>query len=310
MNFGQDIQFGITGQSLFLDVAEGVPSSVTSCQVYDAAAGDDDDVELATSGSPAVDSTATTLSEDTGLGQADPRLVNLTSTSGIVAGRQYRLSRYGIVEFVEAVEVRTGYITARTPLANAWSPGAAFNATRITQALDSAWVADETNIKQILDPNPTWRVRWVYVVSGVTYVRDSYFDLVRYRSTHSVTPGDIDEIYPDWINTLPTNHQVDQGARLIKSAHNAVALDLYAIGRSDESIANPHVMDELVRYRAIALGEYQKFLAARTDATRYEACLQEYNRRFDQLVRIVNNTNLRAPDGEAIKVAAKPFMRR
>ena len=309
MNPTQDIQFGVSGQSVFLDVMEGTPASVTSCEVFDVLT-DDDDPEDATTGSPAIDSASTTVSATSGRGQSDPRRLNLTSTSGFTAGRSYRLAANGLVEFLDVVSVHSGYVIARTPLANTWSSGATFTATRITQALATDWVSDEDNIKRSVDPNPTWRVRWKYVVDGATYVRVGYFDLLRYRGVYSVTANDVDALHPEWSNTLPTNHQADQGTRLIKAAYESVVLDLQAVGRGDESIGNQQVVDELVRYKSVALLEAQKFLASRTDGTRAEFAAAEYQKRLDQLVRIVSNTSTRLPDGTATNLPSRPFLRR
>ena len=84
----QDVTFNVTGQSLFLDVPEGRPSSVTSVQVRHWYEGDDQTVQWTVS-DQAVDSVNTIFDAASGVSETDPRKLNLNATTGIVKGRTY-----------------------------------------------------------------------------------------------------------------------------------------------------------------------------------------------------------------------------
>lgn len=245
----------MTGQSLVFDAPEGRASSVTSVTVFEATTDDDGTSEAATTGSAAVETNPnTTFDAASGDGQADPRKCNLTATTGITAGRRYLATNTtGEKELVEVAEIASAdYVIARNPLRNAYVSTNTFVSTRISISIDSTWVAAETNISQWLTPNPRYRVRWVYVVGGVTYVHATFFDLVRYRGDHTVVGLDVDRRFPGWLDSLPTQHREDQGAAIIAEAYRLVKLDLYHHGKADQMARNMEVIDHLVVLRAFA----------------------------------------------------------
>src|SRR5690606_32448234 len=138
----QDIAFNVTGQSLVWDAPEGQASSVTSVTVYRAYTGDTGTTEAATTGTASIDSVDTTLDAAAGDGQADARLIPLTATTGIVAGREYLLtSADGLKEWVEVVSIDSGVsVTARHPLANTYAAADTFQGTRLSIGVDGTWV--------------------------------------------------------------------------------------------------------------------------------------------------------------------------
>src|SRR5574341_1766861 len=119
----QDILFGVTGQSFFLDVPEGRPSSIVSVGVFEADADDDAAAEAATSGSSSIDSVSTTFDAASGVGQSDPRKCNLTATTGIAIGRTYLATNAtGETEVVVDHELAAAdYVTSKYPLRNAYA---------------------------------------------------------------------------------------------------------------------------------------------------------------------------------------------
>ena len=108
--------------------------------------------------------------------------------------------------------------------------------TRLTATVDTSWCSDDENIDASAGPNPMFRVRWVYVVAGATYVADTYFNLTRYAARHGVTPQDIENTGYLWLAVLPTDHRKDQGRRLIDDAYRAVKLDLHGVDFDDAAI--------------------------------------------------------------------------
>lgn len=313
MRTQQDVLFGITGQTIYLDAPEGRPSSVTSCSVFRWDVPDDDTAESAVA-TPAVETgPSTTIDAASGYGQSDARILNVTATTSGVVDRTYLVtSADGAKEWFTVAEIDSGNsFTARHPLHNAYASADTVQSTRMTAAVDATWVADETNlIGEDVGANPMYRVRWVYVVGGVTYVADSYFNLVRYASKHGVRPQDIEAMLPGWLDTLPSDHRNSQGRVLIDEAYRAVKLDVRKIDLAASGIAESEVVDELVRYKAVALGEYCKLLAGGGDAQAVLVSRQQYQDQLDGLLRIVSRVPIRDTTGAATPVTAIGLSRR
>jgi hypothetical protein len=252
----QDILYGVTGQLLYFDAPEGRPSSIVSSTVYENSAGDDGTTESATTGSAAVETNPnTTFDAASGDGQADPRVCNITATTGVAMGRPYRATNAaGEFDIVEVAAVASGAsVTARQPLKNAYTTGDAFVSTRITHAIDSTWVAAKANLSGAFDPNPKYRWRIVYVVGGVTCAIDRYFDLLRYAGRHDVTALDVDRRMRGWLDRLASEDREDQGRTIIDEAYQIVKFDLYNLSLPDQSIRNREILNELVTLKAVEL---------------------------------------------------------
>jgi hypothetical protein len=263
-----DMLFGVTGQSLYYDAPEGRPFSITSSTVYENSTGDDGTAETATTGAAAVETNlSTTFDADSGVGQADARICNVTATTSAKIGQTYiATNALGERDMVEIIAISSGaFVVGREPLQNAYANGDAFVSTRITHALDSTWVAASTNISGDFDPNPRYRWRLVYVVASVTYVADVYFDLLRYAGRHDVSPVDVDRRAPGWMNRAAHNHREDQGRALIDEACRVVKFDLYNLSTPDQSVRNREAMNELVTLKAIELVDTNELTTRRYD---------------------------------------------
>lgn len=313
MRHTQDIIFGITGQTLYFDCPEGRPSSVTSVEVWPWDV-DDDQLEEAAIGAGSVETNpSTTIDAASGYGQTDARILNVTATTGFTVGRSYLVtSADGAKEWFEVGEVDSGnYVIARHPLHNAYAASDTVQSTRIQATIDSTWVADETNLLgDQTGPNPGYRVRWVYVVGGTTYVADTYFSLVRYGERHGVLPSDIEAMIPGWLDRLPTDHRNDQGRRLIDDAYRGVSIDLHQIDLAASSIASSVVIDELVRYKAVELCEVARAYEGASDSGRVQLATVRYKERLDSLLRIVSRVPVRTEGGAATPTIAVGFSRR
>lgn len=296
----QDILFSITGQSLVFDAPEGRPSSVTSVSIFPWDASDDADSEWSATGSVET-GPDTTVDAASGWGQTDPRIINVAATTNAAVDRTYLITGAdGFKEWFTVAEIDSGVsLTARHPLHNTYASADTVQSTRITATVDSTWVADDVNLRDDAGPNPHYRVRWVYVVNSVTYVADTYFNLVRYAGAHGVLPLDVDSLSPGWMSSLPTDHRENQGSTLIADAYRAVKMDLHAIWTDDAMVANTDVIDELTRYKTIELGEFAKILSGNGDTTQYQVARDQYQRRFDSLSRITNKAPIRSTTGAA-----------
>ncbi len=289
----QDILLDVTGQTIVCDAMEGRPSSVASVTVYRWASSDNDTAESA-AGSPTVETNPnTTTDAAAGTSESNPKLIPLTATTSIEAGRRYLLTdASSLKEWVEVDAVASGVsVTAKHPLHNDYASGATFASTRMTATIDSTWVTDESNVDASAGPNPMFRARWVYAVAGVTYVADTYFNLVRYAGKHGVLPQDVEAIDAGWLDRLPIDHRHDQGRRLIDEAYRAVKIDLHEIDLDDAGIAESEVIDELTRLKASG------------DAAKYQT-------RLDALVRLTVKVPVRDVLASGKRVAAIGLTRR
>lgn len=298
----QDITFGVAGQVVHFDAPEGRPSSVTSVTVYRAISEDDAETEAAL-GTPSVETSPnTTVDAASGRGQANQNMIAVTATTGFAVDRSYLITAAdGYREWFDCIEIDSGVsVTARHPLHNAYAASDIVQSTRIQATIDASWVADETNLDACEGPNPAYRVRWVYVVSGTTYVADSYLNLVRYIGTHGVRPQDVEALSPGWLDRLPTDHYADQGRRLIADAYRAVKIDLHQIWTDDAMVAHSEVIDELTRYRCVERAEWSRLMATGGGTpTAWEAARLAYQYRFDALSKITNKLPIRNADGAA-----------
>jgi len=314
MRTTQDILFGIDGQVLLVDCPDGRPSSATSTDVWEYTDGDSATTESATTGSPTVETNPnTTLDATSGDGEANPRLVNLTSTTDIVVGRQYLITgTLGQHEWVEVAKITSGAsITAKHPLKNSYASTSTFQSTRVTIPVSSTWVADTVNLSANFNPNPRYRVRWEVIIGGVTYVYETAFDLVRYASLHSVTPVDVTNYNSTWLDWLGPDDRVDQGRQVIHAAFLGIKYDLYGDNRADQSIRNPEAFDELVMRRAVLEGLYRRAAAGLdVNPNSFAAATDLYRQRYDQFIRAPVVQSNATSDGGALIQTPTPLRRR
>jgi len=309
----QDIVFGVTGQTLYFDAPEGRPSSVTSVAIFRWDVSDDDTAESAAGSGSVETGPSTTIDAASGWGQTDPRVLYVTATTNAVIGRTYLVTGAdGFKEWFTVAEIDSANsLTAQHPLHNAYAASDTVQSTRIQATVDSTWVADETNLTtDVVGPNPMYRVRWVYVVNSVTYVADSYFNLVRYVGAHGVRPQDIEAMLPGWLDSLPADHRNTQGRALIDEAYRGVKLDVRKIDLAASGLAESEVVDELVRYKMVALGEYAKFLAGGSSADAVQLSRKTYQEQLDSLLRIVSRVPVRNETGAATAIVAGSISRR
>jgi hypothetical protein len=303
----QDLEYGVTGQTLVFDAPEGRPSSVTSVTVYQNTTGDDGSTESATTGSAAVETNPnTTFDADSGDGEADARVMNLTATTGIEVGRTYLIeSATGEHEWPEVVAIaNAASATARHPLANAYTTADTFKSTRMTISVDSTWIADQSNLSDGIDPRPGYRVRWVYVVASKTYVHDSYCSVVRYRGRHTVTPSMLDSMYPAYRDRLPHEHREDEGRALIAEAYEQVRWDWQASDMNDAAMRDRDAVNRAVMLRfGVVMAE------ASRDPDLLTLREQRYREFFDRIFRVTMKVAASSDDsGAAHRVAALPLM--
>lgn len=244
-----DIIHDVTGQTLAYRVMQGRPTSATF-DVFNDSTGDEDTAEF--SGSATVDSVNTTVDVASGAASADPQRVSLAATTAIVIGRKYLLSEASRQEWVEPIEIVAGdYIRVRHPLRSDYTTAATFVGTYLSAAVDSTWVADDSNLSDQIDQNPSYRVRWEILVSSATTVAYSFFDLARAAVTHQIDLSDLNDRAPGLVDSCPMDYRVDQGRTLIESAWRSVQARLAAMKIDTDALRDDSITDELTILRAL-----------------------------------------------------------
>lgn len=244
-----DITYNVPGQTVEYRVPQGRPTSATF-KVLNDYSGDDDTVEF--SGAATVENVTQTLSGASGPSQTDPQRVNVVSTN-VSTSRKYLISEGSRQEWLAPVEVGSGYIRSRFELKNNYTTAATLVGTTITAAIDATWVADKGNLSDHSDPAPSYRVRWEIIVSAVTYVAYSFFDLIRAPIASEVDLDDINARAPGLMRSLPTEYRVEQGRPLIDAAVRSVRADLATMKLDIDAFRDDETLDELVILKSLVI---------------------------------------------------------
>lgn len=307
----QELLHGLAGQSLTLIAPEGRPSSVTSVVVVEATNDDDGQAVACTTGSASISSVNTTLAAAAGPSQSDPTLIELTSATGIEPGEPYLL----VDADGETEEVILGRLDGtdgytRVPLLNDYPSGAAFQSAMMSIGIDSTWVAEKNNLTDGAATSARYRAIWTYVVNSVTHRRATSFDLVRYTSSHNVTPLDVDAAFPGFLDRLPVDYRRDQGRPLIERAFRAVRMDLRADGKLARWMRDMDVVEELVMCRANLCGLELAALHGGASADQLVVARDVYKQRYDQLVREPHTPLAASSGGAEVPARREPLLRR
>jgi hypothetical protein len=245
-----DVFFNVTGQTVAILVKDGRPTSATF-KVQRNYALDDDVAEC--SGAATVDTVTTTTTAAAGQGEADPRRLDLTSTTGIQVGRRYRLSGLGLVEWVDVVEIGVGYVRVRHPLENDYAVSAALVSTYLTAPIDATFVASLDKLSDTADTAPDYRVIWSIAVNSTTVTAYSFFDLVRAPITYGVELADVTDRAPGLHDSMPLEYRAEQGRPLLDAAWRALRADLVKIGVDVNTLRDAEAVDELMVRLALRL---------------------------------------------------------
>jgi hypothetical protein len=245
-----DVFFNVTGQTVALMVKDGRPTAATF-KVQRNYALDDDVAEFA--GTATVDTVNTTTTAAAGQGEADPRRLDLASTTGIQVGRRYRLSGLGLVEWVDVVEIGVGYVRVRHPLENSYAVASAFVSTYLTAPVDATFIADPNKLSDTADTAPDYRVVWSIAVNATTVTAYSFFDVVRAPVSYGVELSDITDRAPGLHDSMPLEYRAEQGRPLLDAAWRALRADLVKIGVDVNTLRDAEAVDELMVRLALRL---------------------------------------------------------
>lgn len=280
------LTFGLLGQSLEMLCRRGRPASATF-EVHRQFALDEGTPEF--QGAASVDAPNTTLNGSAGPAQADPNRIPLTSTAGLAKDKRYRISQNELDEWPEIGEIGAGYVRAKQPLQNDYTTGATFQSAYLTAAVDATFIQSLSNLSDLLDTTPDYRVVWTITIGGVVQPTVyTFFDVVRTPLAHDVDINDLDNAIPGLLDNLPVQHRSDQGRRMLDRAWLDVRADLVKNGIDVNALRDDEVIDQLVLRRAIMNLAEGGWAPAGMDKERYlERASERYDRFIEQHIQVV-----------------------
>ena len=238
MKTTESFTLGVTGQSSVMRFLQGRPSAVSFEVFRDY--NDDDGVPEFT-GTATIDTVNTTTTAAAGSDTADARTLVVTSSTGIVEGRKYRL---GGREWIEPVRISGTTITTRQPITGVYSAGAVLESTYVSAPLDDAWIVDDDNLSDLGNPWPDFRIKWTATIGATTAVDYSFFDLVRVNMQYGIDIEDVNLRVPGLRDSMPTAYRDDNGATLLRSAWFSLQASLNAIGLTADAVRDAQFIDE------------------------------------------------------------------
>jgi hypothetical protein len=295
------ITYGIAGQTLSLRVLTGKPTSATFKVVRQYSL---DETTPEFSGTASVDAVDTTVTTTSGLGQEDPTLLTVGSTTSVVNGRRYDLAQNGLIEWVDVVEVISATsVRVRFPLQRSYASGATFKGTYLSAAVDNTWSATLNKLSDLVDTAPDYRAIWTVTVGGAQVVLYSFFDLVRTPASVHVDIADLNERAFGLVDSMPLEYRAENGRPIIDGAYRKVRADLIAQGIVPDSWRDDEAMDELVVLRSLANLAMGGWKPAGWDLVAY---LTKTEKDYDDYLA-QHVVTLRHPTQTSIEAAVNPW---
>jgi hypothetical protein len=310
----QEILHGVASQTLILDAPEGRPSSITSVTVLEHEDDDDAPARPAITGSPSIETNpdTTVATSAAGASQADPKAITLALGTNVARRRPYILESgtTGDQEWIEFVYFSGVSGVLRQPLLADYPIGSTLKSTRMSVGIDTTWISDKSNLSSEEEIHARYRVSWLYVVNGATVRRQTQFDVVRYTAVHHVTPPDVDNRFPGWMDRLPVDYRREQGKPLIDQAFRALKMDLRAEGKHARWLRNIDVVTELVICRANHMATELAALRGQLAADVVSTAANIYKQRYEQLIREPHTITGATPMGGERDIDRAPLFRR
>jgi len=196
---------------------------------------DSDDGDLVTAveaASATVDPVTTTVDAACGVSSTDKRQVKLTSTTSIRVGGIYLITdSLGRTEWVEVQSITAGdYVTVKDDLVYDYADTNPFVGTELTYSLTGANAQNSSGECQA-----DYRCEWTYVVSSVTYVRETLYDVTRHPWFRVATTAGLKKWNPDLFSLFDREEGRDWDDDL-QSAFERIIERLDARGLSPNAI--------------------------------------------------------------------------
>jgi hypothetical protein len=282
-----DVLLATASQTIWHDVRYGRASGTPTVAVWEDSQSDETTAESAITGAASVESVNTTVDAASGSSQSNPKQLNVAATTNMVIGRHYLVTNaaLGQSEWIEAAGISSGaYVLTRQPMVHVYANADTVVGTRISATIDTTWATDENNLSDPYAPNPRWRAVWTFVVNSVTYREATYFDLLRYPVTFGVTALDVDGYSRGWLERLPLDDQVGQGAQLILQAVKQVKRDLSRAKRTDWAQRNSEQFNDLICMMAVVKGAHAAYMHGGESRDRLDEARRDYQSFFDQWI--------------------------
>lgn len=138
-----------------------------------------------------------------------------------------------------------------------------------------------------LDPNARYRVRWVVVHADTGETADHLrnLDLVRYSARPTVSPIDVNDAYPGWLDGLDADDRASRGRYMIAEAVKEVRFRLYGEGIADQALRNAEVFADLVKAQAFYQAIEDQILRGANDGGRLDLAKAKVDAVFARLVK-------------------------
>lgn len=247
------VLYNVTGQELELYPVEGVPSAAATYSCWLGARGDDETVEF--SGTATADTFSQAITTASGYSQTNRRRLYVTTTTGLVVGRFYRIENaVGQFEIVRCVAISAAaYIDVEFDLAYDYPiTTSTLKGFRQVFTVPSAFVQTESKMNAEEYP---YRVRWDYTVGGVSRRALQWFDLVREAPGDGVRDADVTQAWPSLAYQMATARR----DAILAEARTMVDRDLRIRKQDPARLAGGPVRDALVKaafcVQAVKVGE-------------------------------------------------------
>ena len=261
--------YGLTGQLVemhppeFEVVRYGPPTSAATYSVWRGT--ESNDAAPVLTGTATLDTVATTVSVASGYSLTNRRSIELASSAGTAPGRDYCLTN--AAKQREVVTLANTGTVLWNELAYDHAIGATFRGLRHYFTIDATFIATASNInaygavawvgehaQRSSNPAPPYRVRWVYSTADeVTRQTWTYFDVVRQAAKHSVTANELRALFPQISEQEWRESRGQQFAAQINAAWDRFVFDLRCYGLTVDFIRDQPMLDELVRWGALAI---------------------------------------------------------
>ncbi len=167
--------------------------------VVDLRYGEESSNRVVSSGNATLDTTSATTTAAAGEQTADPRLVQVASTSGFQAGRDYRITALvgdDPPETIHVLSVDSGVtpsLKLQAPLRRSYAAGATVSGVELSADFSATVADDETRLHNGAGP---FLIIWDYTVNGVQHVVPQQIWLTRYSVVPPISEADLLLAFP------------------------------------------------------------------------------------------------------------------
>ena len=255
-----------------------------------------------------VDTTTTTLSDDAGPAEANPKLLPVASSVGFVAGRSYLLVQGEVSQLVTCEGIDTGQFLCKQEVRHPFTSGATLRGVEISASFP-ADAADEDDLEAGGGP---YGIVWSYTIAGVGYYPIEEAWVVRYDAQPLITTADLERRWPEVASMVSTRWSLEDA---IASASDDFLADIESSGRDPHGLLHSAVARVCVADKA--LEKLHRWSRSDRGDEYAEVLRMDYDRRVRDLLtgqtpvrtaEISHTTNTATQGGS--RVHGQPIIRR